>query len=462
LALAKAYIGEQVLKQGLRFLSQNPERNINILLDWAERIAILKRHKEQVRAIKRILAPEDSVWRKFAIRMLKECNPRVKEKLAVNFFVNASLLGVAKQEQVAREIGMSVPFTLLIDPTARCNLRCTGCWAGEYEAKDDLDTATIDRIISEGKEMGIYFIVMSGGEPLLRKDDILALAEKHDDVAFMVYTNATLVDEKFAEDLARLGNVVMAISLEGFEEATDNRRGKGVYKKIMNAMDLLRSKGIVFGASTTYMRSNFEEVSSDAFVDMLVEKGCRFAWYFTYIPVGIDADVELMATPEQRARMFQRIQYFRKTRPIFLIDFWNDGEASNGCIAGGKRYLHINAAGEIEPCAFIHFATHNIKGLSLKEALQTPLMKSYQKRQPFNTNLLRPCPLIDNPEMLREIVEESGAHSTQKRLDGGVVGLTESLIGYSREWGEKADAIWKQKKEAANSNIDEQVAVASH
>ncbi len=220
----------------------------------------------------------------------------------------------------------------------------------------------------------------------------------------------------------------------------------------MKAMDTLHKAGVIFGFSATYTRNNTEEVGSEDFVDLMIKKGCTFGWYFTYVPIGKDVDLDMMAAPEQRAFMFRQVKDFRKSKPIAVFDFWNDGEAVNGCIAGGRRYLHINAAGEVEPCAFVHYATDNIKNISLLEALKSPLMQAYQKRQPFNSNMLRPCPIIDNPEALAEMVAETGAHSTQLNSNGGAAELAKKLRDYSKNWGQVADALIEREKKSKVSH----------
>lgn len=446
--LAHTYLGEKMLAQGLKYLLSKDMEDFDRLISWAEKLPMPEHQKKDLESVKTFLQNKDSNWYKFGQRLLAETDPKVKEKLGINFFLNANFLGVPKQQKMAKELGCSVPWAILIDPTAKCNLHCTGCWAGEYSQKDELDFDTLDRIFTECEELGIYFIIMSGGEPTLRKDDIVKLAEKHSSQGFLLFTNGTLVDDKFIEDMKRVGNITLTFSIEGFEETTDARRGKGVFKKVMDAMDRMRKAGLIYGVSTTYNRYNAEELASEEFVDMLVDKGVTYAWYFTYIPVGRDADVEMMATPEQRAYMYDKILEYRRTKPIFIMDFWNDGEASNGCIAGGKRYLHINAHGDVEPCAFIHYATCNIKDVSLKDALRSPLMLAYQKRQPFNMNHHRPCPLIDNPELMVEIVKESGAYSTQLNADETPEEFAEKLEPYADEWGKIADE--KYLKTSAN------------
>lgn len=444
---------QKVATAAVHQLLKSPEKNLLKMVNLAERFITQENHREMAASIKTFFEDKDSVWYEYAMRLLEDIHPHVINTMAVNFFINANIFGVPKQHETAEKIGASVPWAILMDPTSSCNLRCTGCWANDYAKADNLPFETLSRIVKEGRELGVYFYVLSGGEPLVRKDDIIKLARKYPDVTFLAFTNGTLVDEKFARQMRECGNVSLAFSLEGFEEATDKRRGKGVFQKVMNAMDILHKEGCVYGCSTTYTSLNTEEVGSDEYIKMLIDKGVAYLWYFTFVPVGGEQDFSLMASPEQRAWMVERIAQMRKTLPLFVMDFWNDGETSQGCIAGGRRYLHINAAGDVEPCAFIHYAVDNIKDKSVQEVLTSPLMKAYQKRQPFNHNHLRPCPLIDNPQMLYDIVQESGAHPTQVHEKPEDLGqLKDDLKDYSESWGTIADDIWDER----HSKKDEQ------
>ena len=226
-------------------------------------------------------------------------------------------------------------------PTSACNLHCTGCRAAEYANRLNLTFDEMDSVVTQGKELGIYLYMFTGGEPLVRKSDIIKLCEKHNDCAFLSFTNGTLVDEAFCQEMKRVGNLYLAISLEGFEAVNDLRRGDGVYGKVMNAMDLLKKNGLVFGTSICYTSKNTETVTSDEFIQLMVDKGCRYAMYFHYMPVGNDAAPELLPTPEQRRETYERIRRYRATKPLFAMDFQNDAEFVGGCIAGGRRYLHM-------------------------------------------------------------------------------------------------------------------------
>jgi MoaA/NifB/PqqE/SkfB family radical SAM enzyme len=440
---AKAAFGEAIVRQIMRYLSGNPEENLVNLVKFGESVAREEQHKQYCRQWARMFADRENNWRELVVRLLRETSPRVRDRLAVNFFVNAGLLCPARLRESEKKYGVHVPWAILIDPTGRCNLRCRGCWAAEYDRTKDMDFATLDRVLTEAEKLGIRFFVVSGGEPTVRMDDLIRLAEKHDESVFHVFTNGTLITEEAARRFADLGNVTFAISLEGFEASTDARRGPGVFRKVMKAMDNLKEAGVVFGFSATYTRFDTEEIGSDEFIDLMVSKGCALGWLFTYVPVGGDADLDYMATPEQRAYMFRKVQEWRSKKPILVADFWNDGEAVGGCIAGGRSYFHINAAGDVEPCAFVHYSNVNIKNCSLVEALKSPLFQAYQKNQPFNANHLRPCPIIDNPQFLEKMVAEAGAHPTQAN---GVTAsqLCGNLYSYAEAWGKVSDEMWAE------------------
>lgn len=189
---------------------------------------------------------------------------------------------------------------MLISPTMQCNLRCKGCYATDMMNLPKIPIEEVDRIIGEARDLGIYYIIVLGGEPFFYKE-LLDIYEKYDDMIFTPFTNGTMIDEQIADRLQELGNVIPMLSVEGEEEFTDARRGKGTYKKVMHAMDLLKERGILFGVSTAVTRENIDSVLADEFVDKLIEKGAKMNWYFLFMPVGCEKpDFDLMLTPEQR------------------------------------------------------------------------------------------------------------------------------------------------------------------
>ena len=176
----------------------------------------------------------------------------------------------------------------------------------------------------------------------------------------------------------------------------------------------------------------------------MVQWGAKFCWLFTYMPIGKDAVPELMATAEQREYMYHQVRAFRKTKPIFTMDFWNDGEYVGGCIAGGKCYIHINAGGDIEPCAFMHYSDTNIRTGTLLDAYQNQLFQQYRVNQPFNRNLLRPCPVLDNPGRLTAMVQKSGAKSTDVMAPEEAEEYCGKCVDAAKAWAPVAARLWHE------------------
>ncbi|BAK98470.1 hypothetical protein OBV_12720 [Oscillibacter valericigenes Sjm18-20] len=435
------------LEQAFNYLYKDPEKNLRKLMDWADKFAGGE-FAPQRKAIREAITNPDHPYYSYIRRLVTEVDPNVMKTLAVNLFINASLAGWSRQEECRKKYDCNIPWTILLDPTSACNLHCTGCWAAEYGNKLNLTYDEIDDIIRQGKELGVYMYIYTGGEPLVRKKDLIRLCEKHSDCVFLCFTNATLIDEDFANEMLRVGNFVPAISLEGFEEATDGRRGSGVYQKVTKAMELLRSKKLVYGISSCYTSANYESITSEEYYDSLIRMGAYFIWYFHYMPVGNDAAPELLPTPEQRKGTYERIRHFRATKPLFAMDFQNDAEYVGGCIAGGHRYLHINANGDVDPCVFIHYSDSNIREKSLLEALQSPMMMAYHRGQPFNENMLRPCPMLENPQRLRAMVASAGAHSTDLQSPESAEHLCSKCDLYAANWAPVAEELWKENRAA--------------
>ncbi|MBS4534868.1 radical SAM protein [Clostridium sp. D2Q-14] len=426
----------------LNYLDSDYEKNVPRVIEWLEKFDKDGQYKNVYKSVRKIMTDSENNWNILLKSIYNEIDVESRHVLMNNFIINASIAGTKVRKSIAEKERCNVPWAILMDPTSACNLKCTGCWAAEYGDKLSLDFDILDRIITEGKEIGIYMYIYSGGEPLVRKEDVIKLCEKHSDCAFLAFTNGIFIDEKFGDEMKRVYNFIPAISIEGFEDATDERRGKGTYKKVIDAMDILKKRELPFGISTCYTSQNVDEVGSDEYIDEMISKGAKFCWYFTYMPIGNGAPTDLMANDKQREYMYHQVRRFRNEKPIFILDFWNDGEYVNGCIAGGRRYLHINANGDVEPCAFIHYSNLNIKNNSLLETLKSPIFKEYGKRQPFNENQLRPCPLLDNQEELAKIVKSSEAHSTDLESPEDVDELVSKCKAVADKWEKTSEKLW--------------------
>lgn len=429
------------LKQMLSLLGRCSDQSIIKLTRAGEVVAREPEHKEQI-AWLRGLFEQGHPSIELVRRVLRDTNSRVREGVLMNLFVRATWEGSQERARFETLHGFYPPFLIVISPTMRCNLNCWGCYAGAYNQNEELTTEDVDRVVTEAKEMGTHFVTISGGEPFIRKD-LIEIYRKHSDVAFQIYTNGTLIDEETARTLGELGNVAPAISVEGFEQETDQRRGRGTHQKIVAAMQALKSNGCIYGFSATVTRHNASILADERFIDHYLKLGVYFGWFFTYIPIGKRPSLDLMPTPEQRNRMRERALEIRRTKPIFVGDFWNDGPLTGGCMAGGRLYAHINHKGDVEPCVFSHFAVDNIHNKSLSEALDSGFFRAIRSKQPCNDNHLAPCMIIDNPHILREVIAESHAHST----DGGdelLNGLASDLDDYAQAYQAIAREPWEQ------------------
>jgi len=429
-----------------RYLLKNPQKNLVKLVDMA-RFFVKDTFPEQAFAAFRTGAADpENVWTQLALRVLCETDPRALKRMLLA--LGLGVINGTRQLRKSRETyGCNLPFIVLFDPTSNCNMHCAGCWSGEYGKKDNLSYEEMDDIVRQSRAFGSRFYMLTGGEPLLRKKDVFRLCEAYPDCAFLLYTNSTLIDQDLCEELNRLGNVTLALSIEGTRESNDARRGPGSYDRILKAMELLKQNRCLFGISVCYTRDNIEAVTSDDFMQQMVNKGVAFGLYFNYMPVGGGASVDLIPTPEQRKYMYQWLRQTRNGQsgnPLFIMDFQNDAEYVGGCIAGGRDYFHINAAGDIEPCVFIHYSDANIRTHSLLEALRGPLFQAFYHNQPFNDNHLRPCPMLENPEHLRKIIRETGARSTDQ-IPEDAESLCARCDRFAAAWAPEAEALWNSR-----------------
>jgi len=429
------------------FIRNRNGKNFERMYQWLSKIYPPAPDPVVAKALSEALGAQSSLPRVFS-RVMNQCNRNVCRKLIENLIIRWQVTeGPHRRKIYQQEHGHLPPSFFVISPTMRCNLVCEGCYAGEFSKANELDYELIDRVVSEGKQLiGSHFITISGGEPYVRKD-LLDLFNKHQDVFFLTYTNGTLIDKDLAAELGRLGNVAPAISVEGYQTETDNRRGPGVHRKVLEAMDNLRQAGVLFGISVTPSRRNSDIITTEEFFDFYIERGALFAWLFQYIPIGRDPQPELMSTPEQRNRLREVVREIRKTKPIFIGDFWNDGPLVGGCLAGGRQYFHINVNGDVEPCVFQHFSVDNIRHKSLREVLNSGYFSDIRGRiKGLRHNWFTPCMIIDHPEILREIVQKHGARPSYPGADNIVsdAHVRRCLDSYSDSMRKTTEQRWKQ------------------
>jgi len=389
-----------------------------------------------------LMAQEGHPMIKKWMDVFQKASPKAVEKIINNLIINEFAIGEPMRQKKMYEHQVVLPKLGVISPTYACNLNCIGCYAGLYGRKYELTKDEVRSVIKQGEELGIYFWIITGGEPFYWPY-VMDIFEEFDNHYFLVYSNGILITEEKAKKLAELGNVTLAISVEGFEAETDWRRGHGVFKSVQNTWERLRKYGVPFGTSITATRVNHDILMKNEFWDFLEQNGVIYAWVFQFMPVGQDPMMDLVPTPQQRYERFFKTDEMRLSgRFAFVADFWNHGFLTHGCLSAGSKYFHVNAKGYVEPCIFQQFAVDSIREKSLLEIFKSPFFEAYKRAIPFSNNLFRPCPIIDNPKVFRAMIKNFNAIPQHEGAEKTITELAPELDKLADDWKEYADKLW--------------------
>lgn len=306
--------------------------------------------------------------------------------------------------------GEHIPPFLIASITSTCNLHCKGCYAranhscGDTEAKKHLSAKEWDHVFNEASELGIAFILLAGGEPLIRKD-VIEAAGQYKNIIFPVFTNGTMINKDYISVFHQNRNLIPVVSLEGGEGTTDDRRGKGIYQTIINNMEDMREKGILFGTSITVTKENIKDVTDDTYLDNLQKHGCKLVFFIDYVPVD-EHTKHIAPDDEDREYLVQRLTVLRETaKGMIYISFPGDEKASGGCLAAGRGFFHINFHGGAEPCPFSPYSDTNIKNTSLKETLKSPLFQKLMDNHSLLGEHTGGCVLFDQQEFVESLIK---------------------------------------------------------
>ncbi|UCG56358.1 MAG: radical SAM protein [Phycisphaerales bacterium] len=372
-------------------------------------------------------------------------------------------------ERYERRYGEAPPTFIVFSPTQKCNLNCVGCYAAS--GTDTLATIPypfVDRVVSEVRDLfGSRFITISGGEPFLYRSEgktLLDIYQKYDDMFFLVYTNGTVLTETVVGRLAEAANATPAISVEGFEKETDKRRGKGVFGRILEALERLRRAGVPFGISVTATSQNVDVLLSDEFYDYYFkEQGASYMWQFQLMPIGRGRGASgLTVTPHRRLQLYRKWEKLLSEKKYCLADFWNSGALSRGCIAYGRSggYAYVDWHGNVTPCAFIPYHVDNIydlyrDGKTLADAMFSDFMKNgraWQKEYGLDDwkrpkNWLMPCSIRDHYRVFRNSVLPSDVKSEDEDARAALKSeqYSEALNNYDQELEGLTEKIWENE-----------------
>ena len=321
----------------------------------------------------------------------------------------AATAAASKKRKAAEAAGEHIPSFLIASITSRCNLHCAGCYSRCNHATTDarperqLSAEEWGNIFREADDLGISFILLAGGEPMLRRDVIEAAGQQRN-ILFPIFTNGTFMDEAYFALFDRCRNLVPVLSIEGDEAVTDGRRGRGVYEKLISNMDELHRRGLVFGASVTVTTQNLREATSDAFLKTLSDRGCKAVIFVEYVPVTEESR-DLAPGGEERECLRAELARLRGEHPeMVYISFPGDEKSSGGCVAAGRGFFHINSHGGAEPCPFSPYSDINVRDTSLKEALNSRLFKALRENGHLLEDHAGGCVLYEKRELVEALL----------------------------------------------------------
>lgn len=318
----------------------------------------------------------------------------------------------ARRRARAEKKGENIPPFLIASITSACNLHCAGCYSRQNRAC--VDSAPIHqltgedwkRIFTEAKELGISFILLAGGEPLLRRDVIEAAGE-FPEILFPVFTNGTLLGDAYIQLFDRKRNLLPILSIEGRREKTDERRDDGVYERVTKAMERIRKNHLIFGVSVTATTANLREVTGKAFLDELQSGGRKAVIYVEFVPVTEESKA-LAPGDAEREYLRNRLNRIREEYPdMVFLSFPGDEKSSGGCLAAGRGFFHINSHGGAEPCPFSPYSDINVKSTSLREALRSPLFTALRDQNILMEDHAGGCVLFERKETVEALLAKS-------------------------------------------------------
>lgn len=331
----------------------------------------------------------------------------LRDPSVASFFVRmrrAQHAAERRRAQLAEE-GVHVPPFMIISVTGRCNLACAGCYAQAQARQEESDMTPTELlgVVRQGSDLGVGIMLLAGGEPMTRADDLLTIAREVPDVMFPVFTNGTLLDESLVGRIRRQRNFVPVISLEGHAAETDARRGTGVAGQALAAIARMRRAGVFFGTSLTVTRLNIDTVLDDRYLSSLIDLGCRLFFFVEYVPVREGTEL-LILDSAQRARLAAAVTSLQKRFRGLFIAFPGDEEAFGGCLAAGRGFIHVSPSGRVEPCPFAPYSDASVRDVPLRDALASPLLAAIRDNHERLTETSGGCALWSQREWVRSLI----------------------------------------------------------
>ena len=324
----------------------------------------------------------------------------------------AATAAASKKRKAAEAAGEHIPSFLIASITSNCNLHCAGCYSRYNKATVDAEPVSQLtgeewlKIFDEADVLGISFILLAGGEPMLRRD-IIEAAGKQQNILFPIFTNGTFMDERYFELFERCRNLIPVMSIEGDQTITDARRGEGIYNRLICNMEELQRRGLIFGASVTVTTQNIREITSNEFIKTLSDRGCKAIIFVEFVPVTDDSR-ELAPGETEHEYLGSEISRLRREHPeMVYVSFPGDEKSSGGCVAAGRGFFHINSHGGAEPCPFSPYSDINVRDSSLRDALYSPLFTALRDGNILMDDHEGGCVLYEKRELVESLLAKA-------------------------------------------------------
>jgi len=319
----------------------------------------------------------------------------------------------SKKRELWKKQGIQIPPIIIWSITNQCNLQCKGCYNQSFfpNSKEEMGKEEMRRITQEARDLGVSFFVLAGGEPFM-KPEILSIMKDYPEIIFMVFTNGLLVNDELIARFKKQRNVVPLLSLEGYAEETDKRRGAGTYEAIVNTMKKMKKNHLFFGTSLTLTRSNFQVLTGEPFIKTVTFSGCKFFLFIEYTPT-CEGTEDWVLTEDQRDQVMGLMKSYRSCYPALFIAVPWDEDDVGGCLSAGRGFVHINARGDLEPCPFAPFSDVNIKNSSLKEAFQSEFLKQIRQVPELSRETGGGCVLWKERQRVVAILQEVTDHKVR-------------------------------------------------
>lgn len=345
-------------------------------------------------------------------RFATEISPRLAFKAAYLWAYKGQKAVAAYRRRLRQ--GQVFPPFLFLALTNACNLRCRGCWIQSQGTIHNLSLDDVNSLVAAGKRQNSYFYTLLGGEPMMYPH-LWEILERHRDCYFQIITNGLFLSEENVQRIRRSGNVTPLVSIDGFEQHNDDRRGRGVFDEAVEGLARLKQQKILFGVATTVTGENLDEVVSDRYVAEIIARGAMYLWYYVFRPVGAEPSPQLCVDREQMILLRKRLLELRRRHPIILIDtYWNaQGEAV--CPAALGLGFHIGPQGSIEPCPPLSFACDSIRrsDYDLFETIdQSRFLRGFQE---FVRERTKGCVILECPQELADYLRRMSAEDTSGR-----------------------------------------------